>query len=107
MTQQARNFLVTLDERTRAARFLLDDRDAMFNRSFDDVVRSERLKGFCSSQPSGVRLVLRTVEHAKAAARWRRRLFDEARMSLSSTSRLSFLRKRSKLQGRCGGQANV
>jgi hypothetical protein len=41
VTQQARNFLLVLDERGRRVRFLLCDRDAKFPHSFDDVFRSE------------------------------------------------------------------
>jgi putative transposase len=41
VAQQARNLLVTLEERGRRVRFLLRDRDAKFCRAFDDVFRSE------------------------------------------------------------------
>jgi putative transposase len=41
VAQQARNLLLTLEERGRRVRFLLRDRDAKFCRSFDDVFRSE------------------------------------------------------------------
>jgi hypothetical protein len=35
---------MTLDERTRAARFLLHDRDAKFSRSFDEVFCREGIR---------------------------------------------------------------
>jgi putative transposase len=41
VTQQARNLLLALTERTRGLRLLLRDRDAKFSRAFDDVFRSE------------------------------------------------------------------
>jgi putative transposase len=41
VAQQARNLLLTLEERGRRVRFLLRDRDAKFCRAFDDVFRSE------------------------------------------------------------------
>jgi putative transposase len=41
VVQQARNLLLTLEERGRPVRFLLRDRDAKFCRAFDDVFRSE------------------------------------------------------------------
>jgi putative transposase len=41
VAQQARNLLLTLEERGRRVRFLLRDRDARFCRAFDDVFRSE------------------------------------------------------------------
>ena len=44
ITQQARNLLLTLDERGRRVRFLIRDRDAKFCRGFDDVFGSEGVK---------------------------------------------------------------
>jgi transposase len=41
VAQQARNLLLTLEERGRRVRFLLRDRDAKFCRAFDEVSRSE------------------------------------------------------------------
>jgi len=41
VTQQARNLLLTLEERGRRVPFLLHDRDAKFCRAFDDVFRAE------------------------------------------------------------------
>ena len=41
VTQQARNLLLMLGERGRQLRFALRDLDAKFNRTFDDVLRSE------------------------------------------------------------------
>jgi putative transposase len=41
VVQQARNLLLTLEERGRPVRFLLRDRDAKFCRAFDEVFRSE------------------------------------------------------------------
>jgi putative transposase len=42
VTQQARNLLMTLDD--RQIRFLIHDRDRKFGRSFDDVFRSEAIQ---------------------------------------------------------------
>jgi hypothetical protein len=44
VTQQARNLALGLDARTSPARFLIRDRDAKFSRSFDTVLRSERIR---------------------------------------------------------------
>jgi hypothetical protein len=41
VTQQARNLLLTLEERGRRVPFLLHDRDAKLCRAFDDVFRAE------------------------------------------------------------------
>jgi putative transposase len=41
VAQQARNLLLMLGERERRLRFVLQDRDAKFIRSFDDVFHSE------------------------------------------------------------------
>jgi putative transposase len=44
VTQQARNLALGLDACTSPARFLIRDRDAKFSRSFDTVLRSERIR---------------------------------------------------------------
>jgi putative transposase len=41
ITQQARNLLLVLEERSRRPRYLLRDRDSKFCRAFDEVFRSE------------------------------------------------------------------
>jgi putative transposase len=41
VTQQARNLLLVLGERSRQVRFLIHDRDAKFCRGFDEVFRSD------------------------------------------------------------------
>jgi transposase InsO family protein len=44
MTQQARNLLMDLDDRSKPPRFLLHDRDTKFSRAFDNIFRSEGVK---------------------------------------------------------------
>jgi putative transposase len=44
VTQQARNLLMTLDDRKQSFRFLLHDRDRKFSGSFDEVFRSEGIQ---------------------------------------------------------------
>jgi putative transposase len=44
MAQQARNLLMTLDERQRPFRFLVHDRDSKFSGGFDAICRSEGLE---------------------------------------------------------------
>jgi putative transposase len=41
VAQQARNLLLVLGERGRQVRFLVQDRDAKFCRSYDEVLRSD------------------------------------------------------------------
>jgi hypothetical protein len=48
VAQQARNLLLTLEERGRRVCFLLRDRDTKFCRSFDDVFRSEGAEIICT-----------------------------------------------------------
>ena len=42
--QQARNFTSDLSERSRAAKFLIRDRDTKFTSSFDEVFRTEDIR---------------------------------------------------------------
>ena len=44
MTQQARNLLMDLDDRSQRPRFLIHDRDTKFSRAFDSTFRSERIE---------------------------------------------------------------
>jgi transposase InsO family protein len=44
VTQQARNLSWALSERSRAAKFLLRDRDTKFTASFDEVFRTEGIR---------------------------------------------------------------
>jgi hypothetical protein len=44
MTQQARNLLMDLDDRSLRPRFLIHDRDTKFSRAFDSTFRSERIE---------------------------------------------------------------
>jgi putative transposase len=44
MTQQARNLLMDLDDRSRRPRFLIHDRDAKFSRAVDSIFRSEGIE---------------------------------------------------------------
>jgi transposase InsO family protein len=44
MTQQARNLLMDLDERSQRPRFLIHDRDTKFSRAFGSIFRSEGIK---------------------------------------------------------------
>jgi len=62
VTQQARNLLLTLEERGRRTSFLVRDRDAKFCRGFDEVFRAE-----------GTRILLTPVQAPTAnayAERW-------------------------------------
>ena len=52
ITQQARNLLLTLDERGRRVGFLIRDRDAKFTRAFDDVFCSEGAKMLVTPVPA-------------------------------------------------------
>jgi len=44
MLQQARNLLMELDDRGRAVRFVIHDRDAKFSRAFDAILATENMK---------------------------------------------------------------
>ena len=44
MTQQARNLLMDLDDRSRRPRFLIHDRDKKFSRAFDGIFRGEGIE---------------------------------------------------------------
>jgi hypothetical protein len=44
MTQQARNLLMDLDDRSRRPRFLIHDRDTKFSRAVDSIFRSEGIE---------------------------------------------------------------
>jgi transposase InsO family protein len=44
MTQQARNLLMDLDDRSQTPRFLIHDRDTKFSRAFDSIFRSEGIE---------------------------------------------------------------
>jgi putative transposase len=44
MTQQARNLLMDLDDRSRRPRFLIHDRDTKFSRAFDGIFRGEGIE---------------------------------------------------------------
>ncbi len=44
MSQQARNLLMDLDDRSQRPRFLIHDRDAKFSRAFDSIFRSEGIE---------------------------------------------------------------
>jgi transposase InsO family protein len=43
MTQQARNLLMDLDDRSERPRFLIHDRDSKFSRAFDAILRGESI----------------------------------------------------------------
>jgi putative transposase len=62
MTQQARNLLMELDDRSRRPRFLIHDRDTKFNRGFDAIFRSDGIE------------IVRTPIQAPNAKRLRRTL---------------------------------
>ena len=44
MTQQARNLLMDLDDRSQRPRFLIHDRDTKFSRAFDAILHSEGIE---------------------------------------------------------------
>ena len=44
MSQQARNLLMDLDDRSQRPRFLIHDRDTKFSRAFDSVFQSEGIE---------------------------------------------------------------
>lgn len=48
VTQQARQFVWTVEERTPVVRFLIRDRDSKFTNSFDAVFASEHIKIICA-----------------------------------------------------------
>ena len=44
MTQQARNLLMDLDDRSQRPRFVIHDRDTKFSRAFDNIFRGEGIE---------------------------------------------------------------
>ena len=62
MTQQARNLLMDLDDRSQRPRFLIHDRDTKFSRAFDGIFRSEGI--------SIIRTPIRAPNANAYAERW-------------------------------------
>jgi transposase InsO family protein len=67
VTQQARQFAWTLQERPESFRFLIRDRDSKFTREFDTVFRSEGIK------------IIKTPVHAPKANAFAERFVRTAR----------------------------
>jgi len=62
MTQQARNLLMDLDDRSQRPRFLIHDRDTKFSRAFDGIFQSEGI--------SIIRTPIRAPNANAYAERW-------------------------------------
>jgi transposase InsO family protein len=89
MTQQARNLLMDLDDRSQRPRFLIHDRDTKFSRAFDGIFRSEGI--------SIIRTPIRAPNANAYAERWvgsvRRECLDRLLIfAAASSSRSSRLR---------------
>ena len=79
MTQQARNLVMSLDDRAPPVRFLIHDRDAKFTARFDNVLGTE-----------GVEIIRSPIQSPKAnavAARWVKTVRTECLDWLLTTGR--------------------